>query len=386
MKTNDSQTQLLIVEDDADLLASLAEQLSHSYEVLTAPNGEEGYYILQQEGGQIDILITDLKMPRMSGLQLIKRAKELYPALQIIVITGFELPQINLEDREVITYLKKPFTSQQLEEQIKNILTQKKQHGFEGSLQGFELVDIIQLYCLSNANAALTVVREAKKGKEKGNIYFEKGQITNAISGDKRGEDAFYYIMSWDGGKFYTRYGVLAKRKEISASWHQLVVEALRLKDEQNAVRDIHDTDDVFLDESEEFEEQTEIKSLSNEAKIKIETILRELKDSSDNLESAIFLDNNGDIIAPVKNEKTEILASSMEKIANFSQKANQTLDIGILDEVIIVSQKGLVVLFPVEEWGIIGVSTPSPNLGMIRWNCNDALESIVELISLSYT
>ena len=69
-----------------------------------------------------DILITDIKMPVMSGLELISRAKEMYPAIECIVLSGyeeFELARAAIE-RGVRGYLLKPCTKEELERSIRH--------------------------------------------------------------------------------------------------------------------------------------------------------------------------------------------------------------------------------------------------------------------------
>lgn len=80
--------RILLVDDEPLVLAVLKEYLvTDGHEVITATDGKEGYEKLQKEG--FDLLITDLAMPEMSGDQLAKASKELYPQLPVLLVTGF---------------------------------------------------------------------------------------------------------------------------------------------------------------------------------------------------------------------------------------------------------------------------------------------------------
>ena len=79
---------ILIVDDDIAILESLARILTREgYAVSTAENGEQALETVRQ--GQVSLALTDLKMPRMDGMQLLKAIKMLAPDIEVIVMTGF---------------------------------------------------------------------------------------------------------------------------------------------------------------------------------------------------------------------------------------------------------------------------------------------------------
>jgi len=79
---------LLIVDDEPDVIELLQRQLENrSYKVHTALSGQEALTLLNKHA-DVDILITDVRMPGMDGLELIKGALKVQPGLQTIVITG----------------------------------------------------------------------------------------------------------------------------------------------------------------------------------------------------------------------------------------------------------------------------------------------------------
>lgn len=111
---------ILLVDDDIDILELLQRHLqSLDYHTYKAVSVKEAVYILKDTF--IDLLITDIQMPEVDGLQLVKFADEHYPEMSKLVITGY--PSID-GAMEVIKsgatdYLTKPFTKEELKEAVK---------------------------------------------------------------------------------------------------------------------------------------------------------------------------------------------------------------------------------------------------------------------------
>jgi two-component system chemotaxis response regulator CheY len=117
--------KIMIVDDSASLRQMLNFTLSEaSYEPLEAANGEEALKILGHE--QVDMLITDLNMPVMDGLTLIRevRSKQSYKFIPIIMLTTESQAEKKLEGRSAgaTGWIVKPFTPQQLIGVIKKFL------------------------------------------------------------------------------------------------------------------------------------------------------------------------------------------------------------------------------------------------------------------------
>ncbi|MGO5014570.1 response regulator [Niallia sp. Sow4_A1] len=119
---------LLVVEDEDMIrhkIINNTDWLSHGFQqVFEAENGSEAVEILAKS--QIDILITDIKMPIMDGIQLTKHVKEFYPQVKVIIISGhadfdFARKSITLK---VCEYMLKPFQSKNL---LKLVLSVKKE-------------------------------------------------------------------------------------------------------------------------------------------------------------------------------------------------------------------------------------------------------------------
>jgi PAS domain S-box-containing protein len=102
--------RILAIDDDPDALQVLREYLTiEGYEVVAAPDGAAGVQLLSSE--EVQLVITDLNMPGLSGMDVIDIVRRNYPDLQIIVVTGYGTMETVLEalHKGAIDYLVKPF-------------------------------------------------------------------------------------------------------------------------------------------------------------------------------------------------------------------------------------------------------------------------------------
>ena len=82
-----SSLSILVIDDDPDILGSIRQYLEdRGHRVFLAHTGEEGLRTLEKE--PIDIVITDVKMPGMDGLEVLRRVKSEKPTTGVIILTG----------------------------------------------------------------------------------------------------------------------------------------------------------------------------------------------------------------------------------------------------------------------------------------------------------
>ena len=114
-------TQTILLIDDEDLLLTMGEMVlsSFGYKVIVANNGLKALEIFEQKASEIDLVITDLVMPQMSGRELIERIRRISPAVKVICASGFVRPPSGEEDEN---YLQKPFATQDLLRKVKQVL------------------------------------------------------------------------------------------------------------------------------------------------------------------------------------------------------------------------------------------------------------------------
>jgi len=123
MKTSGEKDHILVVDDSPDTLEVLQRNLkSKGYRVFIAPGAVEAIKIL--ESTPMDLVITDLKMPGVDGLSLVRHIQENFKNTEVMMITGY--PSIEGAVEAVKTgaeeYLAKPFTDEELFSAVKGVL------------------------------------------------------------------------------------------------------------------------------------------------------------------------------------------------------------------------------------------------------------------------
>jgi len=103
---------VLVVDDEPELCRALSKLLTRNgYRVLTAGNGEEGLDILRKES--VDLVLTDLQMPRMGGMDLLKAGQVVSPGTEFVIITGHGTIETAVDAMRAGAYdfIEKPFST-----------------------------------------------------------------------------------------------------------------------------------------------------------------------------------------------------------------------------------------------------------------------------------
>lgn len=103
--------KILIVDDEADTRKTLNDYLSHRIEceIIEAPNGYEAIEKLKEN--KIDLILTDIKMPGISGTEVIQKAQEISKDIAIIVITKWDGSEVSKQMKQSgADYIPKPFS------------------------------------------------------------------------------------------------------------------------------------------------------------------------------------------------------------------------------------------------------------------------------------
>lgn len=119
--------KILLVEDlsaSRELYATMLKNLK--YEVIEAASGEEGLELAKSEGASLQVLVTDLVLPGIGGLELASEVFKLSPDIKILIISGYTEDMVILEDhlKTNTIFLAKPFEVESLNSKIKELLGQ----------------------------------------------------------------------------------------------------------------------------------------------------------------------------------------------------------------------------------------------------------------------
>lgn len=112
------QLMILLVDDDDSVRETSADMLQElGYTVMQAASGPQALDMLNEHPG-FDVMVTDIRMPGMSGIELSQVAADRHAALKIILISGYFLPQV-INRR----FLQKPFRTCDLDQAIRAEMT-----------------------------------------------------------------------------------------------------------------------------------------------------------------------------------------------------------------------------------------------------------------------
>jgi nitrogen regulation protein NR(I) len=126
--------QVLIVDDEPNLRKILSHQLSRDgYDVLTAEDGEQGLALLREH--HIDLVITDLKMPKVDGMTLLKRALDEEPELPIVLITAHGTIDTAVEALKTgaFDFVTKPFDKDEVRQIVAKALKTRELRGADAT-------------------------------------------------------------------------------------------------------------------------------------------------------------------------------------------------------------------------------------------------------------
>ena len=172
---------ILVVDDEPEMLYSLKNLLRREFEVYTASSGEEGIKILQEH--EIHLVMTDQRMPEMTGVELLHRMKTDYPKAMRLIFTGYAdiktvIDAIN--QGNVYRYVTKPWDPEDL-------LTSLREAGqrYDAIVQRNTLLHDLRDYetrCIAYANGLVTgkLGTLTPEGSTEGHVLLHQGQALAA--------------------------------------------------------------------------------------------------------------------------------------------------------------------------------------------------------------
>lgn len=241
--------RVLVVDDEEDMLWMLQRNLNKGMpdvEILAAKSGEEALAVLSDKN--VNLVITDINMPGMNGLDLLIEVNNRYPQTGVIIMTAY--PSNAYKNEAMLSgslrFIEKPFDINDMRKIVEQIM--KGSEGFQGTVEGIELMDIVQFNGLSRATAALKVTTTDHEGM----IFFKNGEVVHAMCDNESGEIAFFSILKFQGGTLQNIRGVEPPVVSIKKNLESLLFEAALNSDEnevqENAESALEDLDSDILE------------------------------------------------------------------------------------------------------------------------------------------
>ncbi|MCK4838637.1 MAG: response regulator [Desulfobulbaceae bacterium] len=185
---------VLVVDDQPEILQSIKlalKEYESQLNVLVAKDGEEAISILAKM--PVAVLVTDLYMPKVDGLELLAYMSQHHPETPCIVMTGFISPGVMeiLGNLGIYRFLEKPFDSADL---IQGITDAIKQIGRGKPVEHLSISNFLRL--LEEEQRSCTLETISQKGLS-GYFYLVDGRLYDAKCGNLKGEEAAKSILGW---------------------------------------------------------------------------------------------------------------------------------------------------------------------------------------------
>jgi len=351
--------RVLLVDDEEDIIWGLSRTLTKAgYDVLTALSGEGALTTLQTQ--PVDILITDIKMPGMSGLDLIVEAKRRYPNLKAIVMTarGSEELMRETAERGAVEYIEKPFDL----DAFVSVIAKAKEEGFRGVVRDLKLIDVLQILSLEKSTAAVAVSGPAGSGS----IYFFEGNVVHAELGKKTGEEAFHAILEMEGGSFSLRRGATTEARTINKTLDNLLLSAVAAKDEATGTEETEgfDLDSWSLSEAVGLQEEARV--IPQEIASALEAELRALM--TEGIVGGGIWSADGRPVVLIGEIGAEAV-SLLSKAVGSANQASVLMERGELSEALFASQKANFVARQLKggQFTVALVADSKVNPGLLR-------------------
>ncbi len=224
---------VLLVDDDREMLLALREgfeKYRNSFSVSLALNGVGAVESLRKN--VTSLVVTDLKMPRMDGFELLAHIMRYYPDIPVIIITGYSTAEMEQQAREsgAVGYIAKPFLIENLARQIMEMLRKETEGGTLHNVSSGMFLQLIEM-----EQKTCTIRLEDKSTGQKGILFFNGGELLDVRVNDLKGEEAAYEIFSWDQVNLSIQNGCPMQKKRIYSGMQQLILETARRKDEKDA-------------------------------------------------------------------------------------------------------------------------------------------------------
>lgn len=222
--------KILVIDDDRLTALIIHKYLSqHGYTVEVGYSAIEGEEILTKTS--YDLVITDINMPEISGIDFLMWIKKFCPRTKVIVMTAFSSEAIRkyVNQNGALSYLEKPLNLKELDGFITSKLIDST---FSGYVRDIALLDYIKVMTFSNQTKLLSIIDPITSNS--GTIYIKAGHIIHSEYGEIKGEEAFYSILKMESGIFTDITWTEPKEYSIQIPLENLLIEAEIVSAEEN--------------------------------------------------------------------------------------------------------------------------------------------------------
>jgi CheY-like chemotaxis protein/predicted regulator of Ras-like GTPase activity (Roadblock/LC7/MglB family) len=359
--------QVLIVDDEPELLLSIRSGFENNnrFRLMTAANGKEALDILSKN--KLDLVVTDLRMPVMDGVELLALMSESFPEVPNIVMTAFgtSVMEQQLKKAGTLRVLEKPLDIDGLEQAVIKALDDHDKQA--SGLTGIALDSFLQIIAMEQKTMHLKVAHPSGKH---GDLFFYKGRLFDAETDDLIGVDAAFEMLGWENGSLSMK--PLTKpfpKPRIKSKLMQILLEAAHRKDLADGVKPLDVVKREFV--RIQRQKQKKQKTATGGDMAGIKDLLKEMADEMDGVLAIQVTGMDGITIALHNPTGTDVEAFSA-KFAMVMKLVEKSIDslkgMGDFEENLVQSQNAWILTRFITPQYYVGIAVSRDGtLGNVR-------------------
>ncbi len=320
--------RILVVDDEENVIFTCVEELEQEgFQAQGVTDGAQAIELYKAEA--FDLVLADLKMPGVNGMDVLKAIVEYDPEALVVIMTAFGTVDVAVEALRsgAREFIAKPFDTHELVGKLRSVLEQRSDRAVRGNLRDLGLASIISVNCNEHNQAELLIRRQGRLAS----VYFEGGTIVHATLDDQEGEEVIYELLSWEDGNFSLEQGVPPPKRTVGTDWTGLVLEGMRRLDE--GVSD----SDLEQDDGEKRSEED------------LDNVARALE-ALEGIEGVIICSQGGELLGEARNADAVGKATLTAFVGQRAETLGVLLDAGLLKHVVVAGEKRRMMVVPYEQ------------------------------------
>ena len=222
--------KVLFVDDDQIMLLAIEKRFAAFSDSFTMVMAHDGFDAVQKlKENSVSLIILDLKMPRMDGMSLLTHARDKFPDIPVIIVSGYRTDEMYklAKSKGVIAYISKPFQVDDLGKIIMSTLHKESDGGIMHNVSPTVFLQLMEM------ESKTCTIRILDKVSAKGGIlYFRDGKLLDARVGETKGIDAAYRVFTWEEVTLFIQNECLPIENKINSELQPIIMKAVGMKDE----------------------------------------------------------------------------------------------------------------------------------------------------------
>lgn len=198
----EGEQKVLVVDDQPSITGFIVQGVKKRFPRVKATGLYDGYEALTWISENIpDLVVTDLRLPHYGGLEIIMNTISKAPQTPVFVMSAAVLlDEVKglVGGMESLRFFPKPFQLEEMLDEMESFLAGKP----DSVIQGIGAISLIQIIKLEEKSCRL----DFSYGSEKARLHFRNGELRSATAGEKRGREAFFYVLGQPDPKISVYY------------------------------------------------------------------------------------------------------------------------------------------------------------------------------------